>query len=252
VEIAKILLDAGADVDAAADVYGGGWTTLGLVATSTPPRIAGVQNALIELLIERGAAIDGAPRGRALVAECLANGCPEAAELLAMRGAPLTLESAAGAGRIDVVRDLLDGASTEQMANAFISACGYGRRDIVDLLLERGVDIAATPRRDRQTALHFAVIGGHLDIVKLLLARNAPLELRNAYGGTVLGQAAWSAAHGGDPDVYIPILETLIAAGGKVAERHPPINDRVDEMLRRHGSESDPTLWWYGEEPRGS
>ena len=32
-EITRMLLAAGADLEAEADVYGGGWTTLGLVAT---------------------------------------------------------------------------------------------------------------------------------------------------------------------------------------------------------------------------
>src|SRR5215471_10128116 len=41
--IAEILLEAGAEVDAEADVYGGGATTLGLAATSCHPRDAGVQ-----------------------------------------------------------------------------------------------------------------------------------------------------------------------------------------------------------------
>ena len=37
-EITEFLLAAGAEVDGEADVYGGGCTTLGLVATSAPPR----------------------------------------------------------------------------------------------------------------------------------------------------------------------------------------------------------------------
>jgi hypothetical protein len=32
----------------------------------------------------------------------------------------------------------------------------------------------------------------------------------------VLGQTLWSAGHGGDPDVYAAIIETLIAAGAVV------------------------------------
>ena len=84
----------------------------------------------------------------------------------------------------------------------------------------------------------------------VLLKRDPPLEALNMYGGTVLGQTLWSAAHGGDPDVYIAIIETLIAPGAQVPERHPPVNERVDEVLRRHGSVSDDTWWWYGEKPR--
>jgi hypothetical protein len=57
--IAQILLDAGADVEATADVYGGGCTTLGLVAISANPREAGVQLPLLQFLIDRGARVEG-------------------------------------------------------------------------------------------------------------------------------------------------------------------------------------------------
>src|SRR5882757_5882741 len=58
VEIAKLLLESGADVDAEADVYGGGSTTLGLAATSVHPELAGVQEALLQLLLDYGARIE--------------------------------------------------------------------------------------------------------------------------------------------------------------------------------------------------
>src|SRR5688572_6871115 len=54
-EITEILLAAGARIDNEADVYGGGCTTLGLVATSAPPAIAGVQREVIEVLLKHGA-----------------------------------------------------------------------------------------------------------------------------------------------------------------------------------------------------
>src|SRR5258708_1214975 len=43
VEITEMLLNAGAEIDAIADVYGGGCTALGLAATSVHPERAGVQ-----------------------------------------------------------------------------------------------------------------------------------------------------------------------------------------------------------------
>jgi Ankyrin repeats (3 copies) len=258
VRITEILLRAGADVDAEADVYGGGATTLGLAATSCHPREAGVQIPLLETLLEHGARIDqpGAGHEQSAVVGCLANGRPEAAEFLASRGARLDLEGAAGVGRLDVVQRFFDkdgrrkpGITKERMDGAFRMACAYGRRSVVDFLLERGADIASQGGAG-MTALHMAAIGGHPEIVRLLLARGAPLEVVNRYGGTVLGQALWSAAHGGDPETYVEILEALIAAGGKLNERHPPINPRIDELLVKHGSRLDKTLWWYGEKPR--
>jgi len=84
-------------------------------ATGRRPKVAGVQQALIRLLIDRGAALDhaAAAGGRSLMNACLANGRPEAAEYLASRGAPLDFESAAGVGRLDVVQSFFsdDGAA---------------------------------------------------------------------------------------------------------------------------------------------
>ena len=259
VGITKLLLNAGAEIDATADVYGGGATALGLAATSVHPERAGVQKALLQALLDHGATIDqprGAGNDDPAVLGCLANGRGEAAAFLADRGAELTLASAAGVGRLDVVRGyfgddgaLKPGTSKEQMDAGFLYACGYGQTDVVEFLLERGVDLASH-NGDGQTGLHWAVIGGRLDTVKSLLRRNPPLEVKNVYGGTVLGQALWSAAHGGDSEAYIKIIETLIAAGAEIPRRHVPVNKRVDDWLEKHGSQAEPTWYWYGEKPR--
>src|SRR5438105_235465 len=63
VQIARMLLDAGTDVNAESDAYGGHSTTLGLAATSWHPEHAGVQVPLLELLLARGAKIDGPDTG---------------------------------------------------------------------------------------------------------------------------------------------------------------------------------------------
>jgi hypothetical protein len=82
VEIAEILVDAGADVDATADMYGGGPTTLGLVATSIHPATAGVQEDLMAFLLARGASV-GTAKGieawSSLINGCHANGRGRAA-----------------------------------------------------------------------------------------------------------------------------------------------------------------------------
>jgi hypothetical protein len=90
-------------------------------------------------------------------------------------------------------------------------------------------------------------MNGQLNTIQLLLARGTPLEVKNVYGGTVLGQALWSAAHAPDPDAYIPLVETLLAAGAKVSERHAPISQRIDGLLQRHGSVTDESLSWDGD-----
>lgn len=258
VEIAEFLLNSGAEVDAEADVYGGGSTTLGLVATSVHPWLAGVQNPLMQLLLDHGADIDhetGAGNGQSAVTGCLLNGRGEAAVFLADRGARLDLGSAAGVGRLEVVKGFFnaDGrlkrkTSRRQLQSAFKLACLWGRLNVVEFLMDKGVNL----RRDKddgQTPIHCAAIGGQLEIIKVLLKQNVPLEVRNMYGGTVLGQTLWSAGHGGDPKIYAEIIKVLIAAGAKVPERHVPVNKPIDKLLREYGSEPEPTWYWFGEKP---
>jgi len=246
--ITEILLAAGAEIGATADLYGGGATTLGLAATSVCPERAGVQEELMKLLLDHGAEIGDTVRG------CLWNGQGKAAVYLADRGARLTLETAAGSGRLDVVKSYFDADGSlgdglkPEMQTGFLLACAWGRAEVAEFLLDRGAD-PAWFRPDGQTALHWAVIGGNLNIVKLLLHRNPPLEAVNVHGGTVLGQTLWSAAHGGDPDLYIAILEALIAAGARIPKRHVPVNEKVDRWLERHGSRSEPSWYWAGEDP---
>jgi hypothetical protein len=57
-EIARLLLDAGADVNATANMYGGGSTTLGLLVTSDHPAKAGVTGDVLKVLMDAGAKQD--------------------------------------------------------------------------------------------------------------------------------------------------------------------------------------------------
>ena len=78
------------------------------------------------------------------------------------------------------------------MEQAFTWSCMLGRASNAVFLLEKGVD----PLAGDNTGLngfHYAASSGHLGVVKLLIAQKVPLEVTNMYGGTVLGQAVWSA-----------------------------------------------------------
>src|SRR5436190_10768501 len=142
-DITRALLDAGTDVNAESDAYGGRSMTLGLVATSVHPRDAGLQIPLLELLLARGAIFEIEP-GDA-VRSCLANGCEEAAEYLASRGAELDLTGAAGLGRLEIVKRLFADATAEERESAFLYACGYGWNDVVEFMLEAGVSAGVVP-----------------------------------------------------------------------------------------------------------
>ena len=241
VDVAKLLLDAGADVDAAnwPDGSAGPGTPLGEVATSVHPARAGVQIPLMQTLLDYGANINGLPGGWNPLLAALHNGRREAAEFLAARGARLDLEGAAGVGLLDVVQTFFDedgtlrNATNAKMEAGFGWACEYGRNAVVEFLLDRGVDLRAGEKTD-QTGLHWAVIGGALETVNLLLKRGAPLEAKNVYGGTVLGQATWCVINGDRSVDYVPIIIALLAAGASIEEAdYPTGHERVDDLLRR-------------------
>ncbi len=57
-EIAQVLIDAGADVNATAEMYGGNCTTIALLITSCFPAEAGVVDDVVKVLVDAGAEID--------------------------------------------------------------------------------------------------------------------------------------------------------------------------------------------------
>jgi ankyrin repeat protein len=248
VTIAKVLLKAGAKVDADLD-YGAlrkvypertGSAPLGMVATSVHPAVAGVQIRLLKLLLEYGASVDGLPGGWNPLIAALHNGRPDAAAFLAKCGARLDLEGAAGVGRLEVVKGFFkkDGslkarATVAQMQSGFLWACQYGRARVVAFLLEKGMRIDARPHGN--TGLHQAAYGGHADIVKLLLERRAPVDVKDeTYDNTPLG---W-ALHGWlypPPEAkrknHVKVVALLVAAGSTV-DRQWLDNDEEGRKVR--------------------
>lgn len=180
---------------------------------------------------------------------------PEAAEFLAQRGADLDLEGAAGVGVLDVVAGFFNengslkaNATKAQMEAGFMWAREYGRNGVVDFLLKKGMELRAGENTEL-AGLHWAAAGGQVETIQLLLERGAPLEARNVYGGTVLGQTLWSAVDG-DPRIdYVPVIEMLVQAGAQIEDgslawlarqvgRSSSEKSRIAEVLRGHGASS--------------
>src|SRR5688572_6391677 len=90
--------------------------------------------------------------------------------------------------------DLLEanGEPVDAMKEAFAWACFTGRTVDAEALLDKGVDPAASDKTGL-SGPHWAANRGNIETVKMLVRRNVPLEQLNMYGGTVLGQALWSA-----------------------------------------------------------
>jgi ankyrin repeat protein len=249
VEIAALLLRAGADVNAESIAYGGRSNTLGLTATSYHPEAAGVQLELLDLLIKHGSLVDASDGGSA-VNGCLRNGRGQAAEFLATRGARLDLEGAAGVGRLDVVKSFFDnegqftsGATQAQMNAGFAWACEFGRTEIVAFLLQMGMDVDAALTQRGETGLHWAAHGGHVAIVELLLKRVTRVDIKDqAHQSTPLEWAifAWSNSGESKRFDYYKVVAMLIRAG---AEPNPKWFENVsNRQAAAKKIQSDPQM----------
>jgi ankyrin repeat protein len=197
VAIANALLDAGAEVDALADMYEHKCTTMSMLVSSAHPHDAGLQIPLAEALLDHGAVLDGVGTNwQSAVLTALQFGYLPTAELLVSRGGVVQiLPVAAGLGRLDDVKRLLPGADGHSRHAALALAAQHGHADVVRLLLDAGED----PSRynpdgfhSHTTPLHQAVWADHLPVVSLLIERGARLDVRDTvYQATPLGWAIY-------------------------------------------------------------
>jgi ankyrin repeat protein len=199
VEVCRLLLDAGASVDALADMYGARCTTLSMLVSSSPPAETGLQTALAETLLDHGAALEGpGSQWTSAVLTALTFGFGDTADALARRGGVLErLAVAAGLGRLEDARRLLRAADAGERHAALALAAAHGHPETLQLLLDAGED----PDRfnpegfhSHSMPLHQAVWGDHMNAVRMLVEAGARLDLRDQiFDGTPLG---W-ALHGG-------------------------------------------------------
>lgn len=102
----------------------------------------------------------------------------------------------------------------ETLAEVFSAACMLGHARTAGYLLDGGVDPYAGMRTGL-SGFHYGASSGRLDVIKLLIERKIPMEVKNMYGGTVFEQAIWSAVNEYTPD-HAAIVEALVEAGAVV------------------------------------
>lgn len=196
VEIGKLLFEAGSEADALAGMYGAQSPTLSMLVSSTPPHDAGVQVPLTHLLIDHGANVEGAGDGqwRSPLHTALVFGFQDAAEALVARGARVDdIVKAAGLGRETEVQHYLPSASSDDRHRAFAMATIGTHLAVTKLLLAAGED----PNRTNPpgfhahgTPLHHAAGSGRLELVELLVANGARIDVEDTlWHATPLGWA---------------------------------------------------------------
>ena len=187
-----------------------------------------------QLLVEHGANVD-APRadGRTAYALAIREGRTEMAEYLATAGADTTrvstIDRFLGAcvnGNANAARALI-GEHPGLMAsldrddrNAFVAPVADGRISSVELMLSLGWSLTEESVWGG-TPLHWAAWHGRDAVVRLLLEKGAPVNVRDStYGSSPI---AW-ASHGsvnsrpGHDDEYLAVIDRLLDAGSTRAE----------------------------------
>jgi hypothetical protein len=207
VQTAKVILDAGVDQSALDE-------TLMLVATGRVPRDCGVQLPLIDLLCDYGADPAGA------LHPATAHGEFEAVTALIQRGAPVDLPVAAALGRASEFHRLLPNAGETDRHLALALAAQFGQVEVVRALLDAGENpnrYNPSGAHSHSTPLHQAALGGHNEVVRLLVERGARLDLKDVlWQGT---PADW-AQHEGRTEVEA-YLRTEQASRNQKREETP-------------------------------
>jgi ankyrin repeat protein len=216
VEIADILLAAGADADATFQDGKSGSTPLVMLVTSGHPHDARLGGALVEAFVRGGASVDGLDGDGLPLSFALGFGYTDSAEALVRCGATVSgIQAYAGVGRAEPLEATLREGDHDAKAlvNALHRASKHGREACVLLLLDHGADMLAAGWQNN-TALHFAAEYGHASVVDLLVARGAALEAINAHGLTPLSAAVRKAVRWPAPGVdYAPAVGALVRAG---------------------------------------
>jgi ankyrin repeat protein len=170
--VVRLLLAHGADPNGGLEGFGRQETPLHWAASSDDVDVA-------VALVDGGADMEapgGSIPGGTPLDNAVGYGCWRVARLLVGRGARVDrLWHAAALGMLERTETLLEGASVEEVNNAFWQACAGGQRRAAELLLTRGADLNWVPDYAKGTPLDQAgnVDTGRSALVAWLRERGA-------------------------------------------------------------------------------
>lgn len=194
VDISRVLLEAGADVNARTLGPNGG-DTMGLLTTGKQASDMGVTGPLIDLLREYGATLDLTSDD--VFDGSLVNHSPASVEKMIELGAKPDVLVAAGLGRMDVLRSFFDEQGRLQ---------SLPRREGKQLNARDAIGLAAL----------YAYVREQREALDFLLEKDGNWNMTGVNNGTLLHRASW--------DGDLEMVTRLVGKGADINNRDNPFN----------------------------
>ncbi|KAF5690237.1 ankyrin protein [Fusarium circinatum] len=234
-EIAKLLIEAGADINASRSR-----------TTALESAVDNNNTRLAILLVEAGANVEASSVGTSVLQLAVSNKNVELVEYLINEGADINalgtkqnaLQTAASLGNLELVKRLIDrGADVERSVNHLVSALQYasitGNIEIAKYLVEHGASVNGEPSPYyKATALGLAVASDHTQVAMFLMKSGASVnKSATADGATTLLQLATKI---GNYELVSSLVENGAAVntvpatvGGATALQYAAINGNI-------------------------
>ncbi|RSL89785.1 hypothetical protein CEP51_001065 [Fusarium floridanum] len=236
ISMVKLLLNAGADIDAKGWYYG--MTALSLAAAKG-------HTDIVEFLLQNNAAADLVDEtGRKALAWAIEEGHDDIVELLANQE---TDADSTGADKEGVTSETLLSAYPNVNAGSDEDRLGWafeqGHVSVIKEILEQATDLEHRDETGR-TPLVLAASEGHIELVKLLLDKNVEVDSKDKEGRTPLSYAA----ENGHMDVVTLLLDNGADLHSEDDQEMTPLtvaalrgHEEIVSLLLEKGA--DPNHW---------
>jgi ankyrin repeat protein/beta-lactamase regulating signal transducer with metallopeptidase domain len=274
VDVAELLLNRGANIDAKTPSDETGYTSLQLAADRG-------QLDMVKLLVARGADVNAkrqkeGHKDRTAKSYALGRNYKEIVEFLYAHGADIPkINLAAYRGDLETVRSLIESGTEVDAKDDDGTPLHYaamaGHEVVAQYLIDSTANVNAG-NRNGWTPLHFSAIGGSAEVARILVVGGADVEVRSDIGQTPLLRAASEgnkgvvevlldngaginisepygytplhyAARYGHRDVVELLLDKKASIEARLTSGHTPMalaelvgHTEIADLLRKHGA----------------
>lgn len=158
------------------------------------------------------------------------------------------LHLAAFFGLTDLARSLIKDKYDPSVKDCFgqtplMWAAAYGHEGVMVLLLETGVNVNSSDGK-HQTALHLAIWGLHIELVRVLLRWNADTQIQDEQKRTAFGVAA----EVGNKDILRLLFQSTCSAisDGEPSDRSLDLEKLLAETIEKGWRDTLESAVWFG------